>query len=267
MNWLNIFILVSLILGFLSGIANMKSMRSQTYPQAESAWEQEPLSTWRYEPLSMVTITIHSLGMMCLTVCLILNSIHSEVLTFPSSQFEFFLLALVGIFFTTSAAGTALAYHLVRQWVRPISYGIARNGIFFGGSLIGWKSFSHYEIGPDAGQISLYSSYSPSLRTWVIQPPAESFTGILGLIQENLSPALTIDESTSWQHSPLVLILGMITLVLGALLPAVWGLTQNLSWTWMYALAAFLLVSILGNRWMAVYDGRGKYPEQKVQTA
>ncbi len=268
MSWLNIFILISVGLGFVSGIANLKSMRSKTFPQAEIAWKQEPLPAWRYETLSMITIMIHSLGLLSLTACLLLNLMHSEVLAFPTGlrRTGSFLLALVAIFFTTSASGTAIAYHLVRQWVRPISYGISRDGIFFGTSLVSWKSYSHYELGPDDGQISLYSSYSPALRTWVIQPPAESFTRVLALIQQNLSPALTLDDSDSWQHSPFLLILAMLVLVIGALLPAVWGLLQNLPWIWMYALAAFFLVSILGNKWMAVYDGRGKYPAQKTQT-
>jgi hypothetical protein len=268
MNWLLVFALVCLLLGFIGGIARMKSLRSSTYPQAEIVWQQDPLSAWRYEPLSMMTLTIHSLGLICLTAVLLFALISNEVLIFPPGPTRAapFLLALVGIFFTTYASGTAIAYHFVRRWVGPISYGISRDGIFFGKSLIGWKSYSHYETGPDDGQISLYSSYSPSLRTWVLQPSPESFTRVLGLIQENLSPALTIDDSTSWQRSPLVMILEMTALVLGLMLPALWGLMQSLAWVWIYALAAFLLVSILGNRLMTVYDGRGKHPEQKIQT-
>ncbi len=267
MNWLNIFILLSLFLGFVSGIANLKSMRSKISPQAEIAWKQEPLSMWRYEPLSVITIMIHSLGLFSLTACLLFNLIHNEILAFPAGlrRAELFILALVAIFFTTNAAGTALAYHFVRRWIRPISYGISNNGMFFGGKLIVWKSYSHYEIGPDDGQISLYSSYSPSLRTWVLRPPAESLSRVLAIVQGNLSSMPPMEDETLW-HSPSIMILGMIVLVLSALLPAVWGLMQNLSWVWIYALVAFFLVSILGNKWMAVYDGRGKYPEQKVQT-
>jgi hypothetical protein len=166
----------------------------------------------------------------------------------------------------TYTCGIGIVYHLARQWIRPISYGISRDGIFFGGHLVSWQIYDHYELGPDDGQISLYSSYSPSLRTWVLQPSPASFPRALGLIQSNLSPAPVMDDSALWQRSPLVLILEMIALVLAALLPAAWGLQQNYPWVWSYALIAFFLVSLFGNKLMAVYDGRGKYPEQKVQT-
>jgi len=36
------------------------------------------------------------------------------------------------------------------------------------------------------GQISLYSSYSPSLRTWVLQPSPESLSDVLGVILQKL---------------------------------------------------------------------------------
>lgn len=268
MSWLIIFILVCLLLGFVAGITGMKSLRSRPHPQAEVAWKQNPLSAWKYGMLSMIAIAIHTLGLLGLTVILQWNVMQSKVLLFPQGlgRPAVFIPALAAVFFTAQISGAAIAFHLARQWIRPISYGISRDGIFFGGHLMSWKSYSHYEIGPDDGQVSLHSSYSPPLRTLVFQPPPESFPEVLGLIQKNLSPALTIDDSSSWLHSPLTLILGMVVLVLGALLPGIRGLWQNQSWVWIYALVAFFLVNILGNRLMTIYDGRGKYPEEKIKT-
>ena len=266
MHWLNIFALIALGIGLVTGIGRIKSIRSQTHPQAEIAWKQTPLSPWRYESVSILALTINSLGLIGLSACLLFNVIRTKVVTFPPHPPELFILALVGIFSTSYTSGIVIAYPLIQQWIRPISYGICNDGILYGGHLISWKSCSHYEIGPADGQISLYSSYSPSLRTWEFQPPSKSLLGVLELIQKNLSRASAIDDSVSWQRSPFMLILGMIILVLGALLPAVWGWLQGLSWIWIYALAAFLLVNSLGNRLMDVYDGRGKYPEQTIQT-
>ncbi|HEX2995742.1 MAG TPA: hypothetical protein VHP14_13035 [Anaerolineales bacterium] len=266
MDWQIIFALVSLTLGFLTGIAGIRSMRSKSHPTAEVAWKQDPLSAWKYETPSILALAIHSLGLLCLAACLLFDLRRSEVLRFPIERVDLFTLALVGIFFTANLSGVVIAYHLARQWIRPVSYGICKDGMLYGGSLISWKSYNHYELGPEDGQISLYSSYSPSLRNWVIQPAPESYLGVLALIQKNLSPASPIADDMVWTHSPLVLILGMILLVLAGLLPAVWGLLQNQPWTWTYALVAFFLVNLLGNRWMTIYDGRGKYKEQKVQT-
>ncbi len=268
MYWLNILALIALFLGVVNGFDRLKSMRSQEHPQAEIAWRQKPASTWRYEMLSMVAITIHSLGFIGLAAVILRYLIRSEAIRFPpvSTPRELFLLAVVAVFYTAYRSGLSIGFHLGMPLIRPVSYGISNAGLWYGGCLIRWKAYSHYAIGPDNGQISLYSSYSPRLRTWVLQPPPECLVGVLELIQKNLSRAAAIEEPIPWQRSPLALILGISALVLGASVPALWGLLQNLSWTWLYALAVFLLVDILGKGLMTVFDGRGKHSEGEAQT-
>jgi hypothetical protein len=268
MHWLNIFALSALSIGLLTGLDSMNALRSREHPQAEITWWQKSLALWRYETLSMVAITIHGLGLMGLAAVILRYLLHSEVTQFPpgASPREFFLLALVAIFYTAWKTGIAIAFQLAQLLPRHISYGISNEGLWYGGSLLRWQVFDHYEIGPGDGQISLYSSYSPHLRTWVLQPSPKFLVRVVELIQKNLARPSAMGEAIPLQRSPFALILGITILVLGALLPAIWGLMQNLSWTWMYALVAFLLAGIFGNRLMTVFDGRGKYPEQEVQT-
>jgi hypothetical protein len=262
LDWLYILALICVLLGLINGSMGLKSMRSKTYPQAEIAWNQPPLSPWRYETPSIVAISIHTLGLIGLTAFLLLSLAHHPVLTFPpkpNSDFLLFAISLFVVMFTSYISGVISAYHLVQLWIKPVSYGITREGMLYAGSLVGWQTFSHHEVGPDDGLISLYSSYSPGLRTWVLQPPPELFANVLEMIRRNL-PTITIqtiDDPSAWQRSPLVMVIGMTFLVLGALLPAAWGWFQGQAWVWMYAFLAFLFVLFLGNKLIAVFDGRG----------
>jgi hypothetical protein len=174
---------------------------------------------------------------------------------------------LFGIFITAYTSGTVIAYHFARRLAGPRSYGISKEGIFFGKSLMSWKTCSHYELGPDDGQISLYSSYSPALRTWVFQPSPDSFPSVLALIQENLPASAPTGDLIGWQHSPLMLSLQMTALTVFLSLPAVWGLLRNQSWVWVYAFVQFYFVGLLGNKLITIFAGRGKDPERKVSVA
>ena len=269
MNWLHILALICLLLGLISGGMGLKSMRSKTYPQAEIAWKQSPLSPWRYETPSMVVIFIHTLGLISLTAFLLFSVTRHPMFTAPSkSNFQFFvfLIALGGIVFTSHTTGVMSAYHLVEPWIKPVSYGISKEGILYAASLFGWHIYSRHEVGPEDGLISLYSSYSSELRTWVIQPPPESFANVLELIRRNL-PSITIqtiDDSTSWRRSPLTLVISMAGLVLVGLLPAAWGWIEEQSWVWIYSFIAFLLVLILGNKLITVFDGRDNNPPKQM---
>jgi hypothetical protein len=176
------------------------------------------------------------------------------------------LLSLFGIVVATYSIGSSLAFHFARVWIRPVSYAICDEGLFYGGQLVSWKSFSHYEIEPDDGMISLYSSYSPSIRTWVLNPPPESFVGVLGIVQKNLPPSSPIDSAIGWLHSPITLLLGIGGMALVANLPAVWGLLREQDWVWVYTLAAFMSVQIISSQIMTIFDGRGKDPAKPVMT-
>jgi hypothetical protein len=249
----------------------LKSMRSKIYPQAEITWTQPPLSPWRYETPSMIVLSIHTLGLIVLTAFLLFSVTRHPMFTSPSmSSFEFlgFLVSLGGIVFTSHATGVVSSYHLAEPWIRPASYGISNEGMLYAGSLFGWQIYSRYEVRPeDTGLISLYSRYSPGLRTWVLQPPPESFAKVLELIRRNL-PSITIqtiDDSASWQRSPLMMVIGMAALVLGAILPAAWGWIQGQSWVWIYSFIAFFFVLVVGNRLIAIFDGRSQAATKRTE--
>ena len=264
MNWVCILGAISLLIGLVLGIIGLKTLRSTVHTQAEIHWTQPPLSPWRYETLTMVGITLHTLGLICLTVFVWLSLVQNNISLNAGLSWLLFAVAALAVIFTTYSTGVAMAFHFAQPWIRPISYGISSNGLWYGGSLINWESYSHYEIGPDDGLISLYSSYSPPLRTWVIQPPAESFSSALGFIQKNLSSMPVMDDSISWQRSPAALILEMFVLVTLALLPAMWGWFQNQSWVWIYAMVAFYLLHSLGIRLITLFDGRGQTTNTEV---
>jgi len=266
MNWVNSLALIFGIIGVVMGTVGLKSLRSKEHPQAEISWKQPPLSVWRYETLTMIAITLHTLGLICLTVFVILSLMRNDLLNLSSNTNRSLLFAAIAAFailFTTYSSGVAIAFHFIQPWIAPISYGISNDGLFYGGSLITWKSYSHYEIGPNNGLISLYSSDSPPLRTWVIQPPAESFSSVLGIIEKNLSSMPRMDNILSWQRSPLMFVLEMAVLVILALLPAIWGWIQNQSWSWIYAFIAFYLLQSSGIRLITLFDGRGHASDTK----
>ena len=261
MNWVNIVGTVSFAIGIVFGAVGLKSLRSQVHEQAEINWKQPPLSPWKYETLTIIAIAIHTLGLIGLAAFVCISAAQIKfVSASPSALSSFLLSALAGfaVFFVTYSSGVAVAYHFAQPWIRPMTYGISKDGMWYGGIRVDWKSYSHYEVGPEDGLISLCSSYSPPLRTWVLQPPAESFASILGLIQKNLPSMPLTDSFTSWQRFPITLILEMALLVSGPLLAITWGWFQNPSVVWMYAFVAFFFVQYLGIKLMTLFDGRGQ---------
>jgi hypothetical protein len=266
LNWVVSPAVISGIIGLVSGTLGLKKMRSKEHPQAEIRWKQIPLSPWRYETLMMVAITIHSLGLIGI-VGLLLWSV-SGFRLFTSAPGTGLLLlsilAMFAVFFTSYVTGVTIAYHIAQPWIRPASYGISEAGLMYGGSLVEWRSYSHFEIGPDEGLISLYSSYSPRLRTWVLRPPSELFAGVLGIIQNHLPHVPPTEFSSSLQRSPGALILQMAALVSAAILPALWGLSRGQAWVWIYALLAFFVVHYFGIQLITRYDGRAQSSDPKT---
>lgn len=259
MNWIVVFCGACAIFGLVTGTIGLKTMRSRRPEGAELAWEQPPLSTWRYETPTMVAISIHSVGLFLLTAFVMLGLSGSPVFPLPiklNGSLLLSLLAVFAIFYTAYVTGVTIAYHFTQPWIRPVTYGIANDGMRYDATLIDWKSYSHYERGPDVGQISLYSSYSPSLRTWVLQPPAEFQAGILALVEKNLPSGPAQQAADPW-HSPLVMILGMAAMVMGALLPVIWSWLADQSLLWIYAFLAFFFLNHFGIQWLTRFDGRG----------
>ncbi len=266
MNWVVSPAVISGVIGLVMGTIGLKKMRSQEHPQAELRWKQAPLSPWRYETLTMAAVTIHSLGLIGIVGLLLWSLSGFKLFTSPPGAGLLLLsiLAMFAVFFTSYVTGIMVAYHFAQPWIRPASYGISEAGLMYGGSLGEWKSYSHYEIGPDEGLISLYSSYSPQLRTWVLQPPDELFARVLGLIQKHLPHMPPTESSSSSQPSPVVLILQMTTLVAAASLPALWGLSREQSWVWIYALLAFFVVHYFGIQLITRFDGRAQSSDPKT---
>lgn len=261
MNWLYVLALVFFLAGFVRGVNLLKSIRYIKHPESEITWQQPALSYWKYETPIMIALTINDLGKIGLAAFLIAGSINNNVFTFPPRSVAGLFLAisaLLGIIYITHKIGSMLAFHFARQWIQPVSFGICSDGLIYGGILVDWVCYSHYEIGPDEGLISLYSSYSPSLRTWVLNPSAGTYRGVLEIIQNNLLPTPNVASGMSWRHSPFALILGITILNLGFLLPAIWGFAHDQAWVWAYALLAFLLIQVISDRIITTFDGRGK---------
>ena len=266
MNWVNIFALVCALIGIVNGITGLKSMRSKEHPQAEISWKQPSLSPWRYETPTMVALTFHSLGMICLAAFILLGVTRNNVFTsFPNTLSWLLLsaLAVLAIFYTAFVSGVVAGYHFAQEWISPASYGISGDGMWYGGMLVPWKSYSHYEVGPENGLISLYSHYSPLLRAWVLQPAPESFSRVLALIQKNLPSYPSSDDSIAWQRSPAMFILGMIVLVLALLLPIAWLWIQNNPLVWIYAFIAFFFVHYVGVKLITRFGGQEQTATEK----
>jgi hypothetical protein len=263
MSWVFIAATISAIIGLVSGVRGLRSLRRGEPPQAEITWQQDPLSPWKYETPSMFGITIHTLGLICITVLILLSVDRSPLFntfSFRVSYLLLFVLAIFAVLFTPFATGVAAAYHFAQSWISPINHGIGADGMFHGAVLMPWKSFSRYEVGPEDGLISLYSSYSPALRTWVLEPPAQTFTGVLGIIQKNLPSNPASENSISWQRSLPMIVLDIVLLVIVPLLPAVWGYLQSRSWVWIYTLVVYFIVQHFGIQLFMKFNGREEAP-------
>jgi hypothetical protein len=259
MNWVFIAAIISAVLGLVGGANGLRTLRRGAPGQAEITWQQDPLSPWKYETPSMLSITSHTLGLICITLLLLLsvdNSPLFDTFSFRVSYVLLFVLAIFAVLFTPYATGVAAAYHFAQSWISPINYGIRADGMCHGAVFIPWKSFRHYEVGPEDGLISLYSSYSPALRTWVLRPPSQAFTGVLAIIQKNLPSNPSAEDIVPWQRSLPVMLLSTALLVVLPLLPAIWGLLRGQSWVWIYALIVYFFVQYFGIQLFTKFDGR-----------
>lgn len=257
MRLLYVLALLCIIFGFVNGMLGLKSMRSKSHPQADVTWKQSPLSPWRYETLTMATITIHSVGLISLAALLALSVVRTgfQALMLQISGWGLFL-AVFGIIFTFYTTGVLLSFQLAQPWIKPVSYGISEEGVWYGGLRYGWQSFHHYEAGPEPGLISLSSSYSPTVVSWVLKPPSESLPGVSDILRQHLASTGSVTELLAWQHAPMTFLVAMISLVLVALLPAVWGWLNNQAWVWLYCFIAFLIVLVLGNKLITLFGGQ-----------
>ena len=260
MIWVPIAATISAILGFISGTRGLKVLRTGEPESAEITWKQDPLSPWKYETPSIFCITLHSLSLVCFTLLIMLSVARSPLFTTSFSlTLPFILLSIFALFavlFTPYACGVAVVYHFTQSWISPISYGLREDGLLHGTTFVPWKSFSRYEVGPDQGLISLYSSYSPLLRTWVLHPPSESFTRVLATIQRHVPSLPPSEDSIPWQRSIPMMILGTALIAFLPLLPAVWAILRGQSWVWIYAFIAFFFVQFFGIQLFTLFDGR-----------
>lgn len=263
MSWVTVAATISAIIGVISGARGLRTLRRGAPLHAEITWQQDPLSPWKYETPSMLSISLHTLGLICITLLILLSVDRSPLFYTFSFRFSYLLLSVLALFavlFTPYATGVAAAYHFAQSWISPINYGIRADGMCHGAAFISWKSFSHYEVGPDDGLISLYSSYSPTLRTWILNPPAEAFTGVLDIIQKNLPSNPPAEASIPWRRSSSMMLLDTALLVILPLLPALWGLLRGQSWVWIYALVLYFVIQYFGIKLFTKFDGREEAP-------
>ncbi len=262
MDWWWLLAGILVVLGIVNGYFNLRTMRTGEHPAAEIRWKQEPLSPWRHEFFTILPIALHSLGLVALTALILLSlsrnggpSLIPALESGRTIQVLLAVLAGIGAGVTSLICGTLITFHLGGPWIRPVSYGAAPLGLVYGRRLVLWKSFSHFETDPENRLIRMYSSFSPELVTWVIQPPVESYLGVLRMVQAGV-PTRVAGEPAPFLRSHWVLLFLMAALVAAGLAPVLWGWFNAAAWVWGVALVAFFLVLDLGNRLISLYEGR-----------
>jgi hypothetical protein len=261
MTWYNGVALAGLLVGFIGGLTNFKSLR--TAPKDSPvlvAWEQSP-APWRYEGTSYLVIAIHSLGMVLLGgLLLLVFNLTGRVPALPFLEMDqektivLILIALFPLFQAGLAWGITLAFPVGSVSIRPVPYAIAETGIRYGRARLPWKLYSHYESDSMTGVTLLYSASSPALPNAVLIPPPELNATVIEHVRKNLPAQPPLEMS--WHRAPWVLVAGMGLLTLAFLLPGLW--LVRIPSAWPYYFVAVFLFQDLGMRWIYRFDPSGK---------
>jgi hypothetical protein len=256
---ITLFIVFVLIAGFRVSRMLDRVRQGGQPSNAIHQWYEQPLSSWKYEPFSMVAILIHSIASLLLAGAALVTA--SKPTSFDTTLFSnditmFVLLWIVdggSLSLAGYLVGSLATFPLASLRKKPIPYAITEQGIVHGNTLLPWRLFSYFSVDHNNGVIRFYSAFAPDLPSVVSKPTPALFGEIAASLQKDL-PERLANGSFAWYRTKYLLIPAMI-LVCFPFVAAGWlafYLPRELA---LFAIAMLMnFLALLGSRCITLYS-------------
>jgi hypothetical protein len=211
------------IYGCVDRVKNLRKMRAvRNYRDVLFAWSEHPVSSFKYDTISWVAISIHwgsvvVIGVLefLLLVNLYLHKVENHLLPFS-------------VFVIISGVVSGVGYLWGSVFIHPIARllggdrhnAISAEGVLFSGNLILWNAFSHFSFDDKKNIIRLWSAASRGVVSLIYSPPKEHVVKVVSILQTHLATEHMISPPSFVEQCgfPLVMAVGCISIVVLALI-------------------------------------------------
>lgn len=197
--------------GGVEVIRQARKMRApRKYKDEIFAWSEHPVSSFKYDTLSQIAISIHWIAVVLIGLIELL-----ALIVHPFSVGGYSFLA----FFVMIAVVPIVGYMWGHNLVQPISlalagdrhYAIAETGILWAGQSIPWDAFTHFVFDRENNMIRLWSSSFHGMLSFLFAPPSEYLSKILELLQSHLPNETTVPTPSLMRQWSFPLIMAAVS--------------------------------------------------------
>jgi hypothetical protein len=242
------------IWGAFDMVRGARKMRApRKYKDAVFAWSERPLSSFNYDRLSWVAISIHGVSVILIGLIEIFSLTMRPFNAIASSFIM--MLVLVGIISIVGQIwGSLLFYPIALALAGDRYIAISTEGILWAGNLIPWSAFCCFRLDPETNMIRLWSASLRGTPAFMLNPPKEYVSGLLEIFQSHLPGDNTISPPGFVEQYilPITMAIACIPIVIAAgfMLQLPLEITLIVNGILMYLLMIFggpvLLRSLLG---------------------
>jgi hypothetical protein len=174
------------IWGAFDIVRGARKMRApRKYKDAIFAWSERPLSSFKYDRISWVAISIHGVSVILIGL-IVLFSLTLRPFNAIASSF-IMMIVLVGIIaIVGNICGSLLFYPVALALAGDRYVAISTDGILWAGNLIPWSTFSYFGFDPEKNMIRLWSASLRGTPAFMLTPPKEYVSGIMEIFQSHL---------------------------------------------------------------------------------
>lgn len=211
------------IYGCIDRVRIVRKMRVvRNYRDMLFAWSEHPVSSFKYDTISWVAVSIHWVGVVVIGILefLLLANLYSY-------KVENHLLSF-GVLVIISGVVSGVGYLWGSVFFHPIATllggdchrAISAEGVLYSGNLILWNAFSHFSFDDKKNIIRLWSAASRGVVSLIYSPPKEHVVKVVSILQIHLATENMISPPSFVEQCgfPLAMAVGCISIVVLALI-------------------------------------------------
>ena len=211
------------IYGCVDRVRIVRKMRGvRNYKDMLFGWREHPVSSFKYDTISWVAISIHWVSILIIGILefLLLVNLYSH-------KVENRLLSF-GIFVIISGVVSGVGYLLGSVLCHPIAIllsgdryqAISAEGVMYSGNLILWSAFSHFSFDNKKNIIRLWSAASRSVVSLIYSPSKEHTVKVLSILQLHLATENMVSPPSFVEKCvfPLAMVVGCMSIVVLAII-------------------------------------------------
>jgi hypothetical protein len=205
------------IYGAFDMVRGARKMRTaRKYKDSAFAWSEHPLSSFKYDPVSWVAISMHGISVVLIGLIEFL-SLMMRPFSALASSFLIMLILLVIISTVGYMWGSILFYPVALARAGDRYLAISTEGVLWAGTLIPWSAFSYFGFDHEKNIIRLWSASLRGTVTFMLAPPKEYVSGIIDILQSQLpGETMTPPGFAEKYMLPIAMAIGCIPIVIAA---------------------------------------------------